>query len=65
MISQLRKYLKGLDNIIEILDELPNVDNKSLEVYYRIYSEIDNEFERVYKEMKKEEIKIMKKGKKK
>lgn len=55
MISQLRKYLKGLDNIQELLDNLPNIDNKSLELYYKLSEEIENEYERIYKDLFKKE----------
>lgn len=61
MISQLRKYLKGLDNIQELMDNLPNIDNKSLELYYKLSEEIENEYERIYKDLFKKEKRGMKK----
>ena len=62
MIAQLRKYLKGLDNIQELMDNLPNIDNKSLELYYKLSNEIENEYDRIYKDLFKNEINKIKRG---
>lgn len=61
MISQIRKYLKDLDNVIEVIDDLPVIDDKTFRFQSFIYNEIEREYERIYNIL---EIKI-KRGKKK
>lgn len=60
-----RIYLNDLEYITEILYDMPIIDEKSFEFYEKICDIIDDEYKRVNEELRKEEIKIIKRGKKK
>lgn len=47
MIMNLNDYLERLEKIQVELDELPDLDERSLEFYEEIYDRVDEEYDRV------------------
>lgn len=60
-----RIYLNDLEYLTELISDMPILDKKSFEFYEKTINLIDDEYKRIINELRKEEIKIIKKGKKK